>query len=214
MDFASFYGFKPILCRPYKPTTKGKVEKMVDYVKRNFYCGEKFTSVNDIILKSKEWMKKANNRIHATTKKIPFQLLKSENLLNFNKLYDTKIVYFRKVNKDIHFSFESNMYSVPYKFVGKEVSIIEGDNDEIQIFYRNKIIATHKLNLLDKGIFISIKEHIQELKDLKIKNNFKSYSNLKSKEKSKVQDMDMHLCNYDNVFTCEVETRDLACYGV
>ena len=26
MDFAGFYGFKPILCHPYRGQTKGKVE--------------------------------------------------------------------------------------------------------------------------------------------------------------------------------------------
>ena len=35
-DFASFYGFKPILCRPYRGQTKGKVERTVQFVRDNF----------------------------------------------------------------------------------------------------------------------------------------------------------------------------------
>ena len=30
-DFAGFYGFKPILCRPYRGQTKGKVERTVQF---------------------------------------------------------------------------------------------------------------------------------------------------------------------------------------
>ena len=35
-DFAGFYGFKPILCRPYRGQTKGKVERTVQFVRDNF----------------------------------------------------------------------------------------------------------------------------------------------------------------------------------
>jgi len=34
-DFAGFYGFKPILCRPYRGQTKGKVERTVAFVRDN-----------------------------------------------------------------------------------------------------------------------------------------------------------------------------------
>ncbi len=35
-DFAGFYSFKPILCRPYRGQTKGKVERTVQFVRDNF----------------------------------------------------------------------------------------------------------------------------------------------------------------------------------
>ena len=35
-DFAGFYGFKPILCRPYRGQTKGKVERTVQFVRDNY----------------------------------------------------------------------------------------------------------------------------------------------------------------------------------
>jgi len=31
-------GFLPKLCKPYRPQTKGKVERMVRYVRDNFYA--------------------------------------------------------------------------------------------------------------------------------------------------------------------------------
>ena len=36
-DFAKHYGSCPRLCRPYRPQTKGKVERFVSYFKHSFY---------------------------------------------------------------------------------------------------------------------------------------------------------------------------------
>ncbi len=47
-DFAGFYGFKPILCRPYRGQTKGKVERTVQFVRDNFMVGIKYNSLADL----------------------------------------------------------------------------------------------------------------------------------------------------------------------
>ena len=47
-DFAGFYGFKPILCRPYRGQTKGKVERTVRFVRDNFFMGIKFNNLDDL----------------------------------------------------------------------------------------------------------------------------------------------------------------------
>jgi len=210
LDFAGYYGFKPILSRPYHPETKGKVEKMVDYVKRNFYAGEDFNSLSDIINRSKNWLKKVNNRIHQTTKEIPFDRLKKENLISLNmRLFDTNIPYFRKVQKDVHFSFKGNFYSVPIKYVNKEITILEKDNNTFDVFYQNKLIVNHCLTLIGSGNYITKKEHLDELE----KNKFAHYN---SKPKSKknnhnIEKDNLSLNNY-NDFDSKVEQPKLSNY--
>jgi len=211
MDFAGYYGFKPILSRPYHPETKGKVEKMVDYVKRNFYAGENFNSLSDIINRSKNWLKKVNNRIHQTTKEIPFDRLKKENLifLENKKMYDTRISYFRKVQKDVHFSFKGNFYSVPIKYVNKEITILEKNNNTFDVFYQNKLIVNHYLTLIGSGNYITKKEHLDELE----KNKFCC---LISKPISKKIDQnteknDLSLNNYDE-FDSKIQQKNLSDY--
>ena len=44
-DFAGFYGFKPVLCRPYRGQTKGKVERTVSYVRDNFMTGIEYNDL-------------------------------------------------------------------------------------------------------------------------------------------------------------------------
>src|SRR5712692_2890049 len=37
IDFAEHYGFRPKLCHPYRPQTKGKTENGIGYVRKNFW---------------------------------------------------------------------------------------------------------------------------------------------------------------------------------
>jgi len=47
-DLAGFYGFKPVLCRPYRGQTKGKVERTVQFVRDNFMIGIRYNSLDDL----------------------------------------------------------------------------------------------------------------------------------------------------------------------
>ncbi len=41
-DFADFYGYKSVLCRPYRGQSKDKIERTVRYVRENFMIGIKY----------------------------------------------------------------------------------------------------------------------------------------------------------------------------
>ena len=55
-------------CRPYQPQEKGKVESGIKYVKNNFFAGRDFGSYLDMDKQLHQWLSKANNRLHGTTK--------------------------------------------------------------------------------------------------------------------------------------------------
>lgn len=80
-------GFIPKLCKPYRPQTKGKVERMVRYVRDNFYrpLATKLASsdlkldVDTANCELLQWLDTvANQRIHDTTKEKPADKLKQE----------------------------------------------------------------------------------------------------------------------------------------
>lgn len=103
LDFAGYYGIQPRLCRPYRARTKGKVERSIGYVKDNFFLGRSFTGLEELNHQARLWCDtKANTRVHATTKEVPFQRLKRENLLSHTQrpVYDTSEVVARKVTRD------------------------------------------------------------------------------------------------------------------
>ena len=54
-DFAGFYGFRPILCRPYRGQTKSKVERTVAFVRDNFMTGIKYDSLENLNQQVMSW---------------------------------------------------------------------------------------------------------------------------------------------------------------
>ncbi|MCE3238139.1 MAG: Mobile element protein [Gammaproteobacteria bacterium] len=174
MDFAGFYGFKPILCRPYKPNTKGKVEKSVDFVKQNFYLGREFLSLKDVNQQLSHWLEEANQRFHATVKERPIERWARETLITLDNktLYDLTPFYWRKVSRECFFSFEGNYYSVPYLYAGKDIHLKKEDK-KITVYYRKEKIAIHALLPPGKGHFIRKDEHFKGLLEIRCKHRLK-----------------------------------------
>ena len=168
MDFAGYYGFKPILCRPYKPNTKGKVENSVNFVKDNFFKGESFHSLKQINEEAMKWLEEKNNRLHRTTMEKPFDRLKREGLnsMENKKLYDLVETEYRKVFSDCRFHYEGNFYSCPPKYVGKEISIKRIEKDKIEFSYRGEAIDIHKLSK-GKRVDVVNEIHFEGLKELR-----------------------------------------------
>lgn len=70
LDFLSHHGITPKTHRPYRPRTKGKVERAVLYVKDNFIKGREFADFNDLQARGRSWLDNtANRRKHATFRK-------------------------------------------------------------------------------------------------------------------------------------------------
>jgi len=75
VDFARHYGFAIKTHRIRRPRTKGKVERMVHYVKDAFLDGRSFTDLDDLNTQAQHWLAHtANARIHATTAVRPLDL--------------------------------------------------------------------------------------------------------------------------------------------
>jgi len=81
LDFAGRFGFRPQLCRPYRPQTKGKVERTIGYMKDAFLVGRLFTDIDDMNAQVLAWLdNEANVRDHATTGERPVDRLVKEGL--------------------------------------------------------------------------------------------------------------------------------------
>lgn len=86
-DFAKHYCFIPKVCRPYRPQTKGKVERFIHYLKNSFYnpLVTKLNShgvsldVDTANIEVNKWLNTvANLRVHGSTGKIPLEVLQEE----------------------------------------------------------------------------------------------------------------------------------------
>ena len=73
-DFAVAMGFIPKVCRVRVPQTKGKVERLVRYVKDNFFPGRNFTDLENLHQQALSRCKAVDSKPRGTTGKIPLQL--------------------------------------------------------------------------------------------------------------------------------------------
>jgi transposase len=167
-QFSEFYNFQSVPCRIYQPNDKGKVESGIKYVKINFFSGRQFQNGDDVDRQLRRWLETANNRIHGTTKKVPREQFIEKEVGALLKLpleeFNLAKMGKRKVYHDCHIYINSNYYSVPYQYVGKEVEI-EIHKGLIKIYFNQSHIATH-VEITTKGEFSTQPSHYPEYKCL------------------------------------------------
>lgn len=145
-DFAADMGFVPKVCRPRRPQTKGKVERLVDYVKDNFLPGRQFTDIDDLNHQALLWCRKVDNKRHGTTGEIPLIALEYEPLapLPSRTVLDKYKWETRKVLRDGFISFDGAKYGVPWQYSGREVRV-RICNDHFEAYDGEVRIACHKV---------------------------------------------------------------------
>lgn len=144
-DFAGFYGIKPILCRPYRGQTKGKVERTISFVRDNLMTGIKYDSLNDLNRQALSWCDKVNSKVHATTGEIPKERLPKERLAPMKREYIIDKINLRKVEKDCLISYSGNKYSVPAEYALKHVTVVVLDN-MLAVYSEGKQVALHRIS--------------------------------------------------------------------
>lgn len=164
LDFTNHYAVTPKTHRVRRPRTKGKVERMVDYVKDNFLNGRVFIDLDDLNGQCRRWLEEtANARVHATTGERPVDLLGKESLSGIGEAsqYRLSLKTLRKVDREGYVSYRRSRYSVPPSHVGKTV-IVEQDERRIIVRSEDLIIASHDA-AKKTGMCVTDKQHVEEM---------------------------------------------------
>ena len=144
-DFAATAGMVPKVCRVKRPQTKGKVERTVQFIEQNFMAGRRFTDIEDLNRRARQWCDEQNRRIHGTTGERPIDRLAQERLGALPPA-DRLAKYrfeLRKVSRDGFVSFDGVRYGVPWPYSGREVKVRE-INGFVEIYWEQERIARHK----------------------------------------------------------------------
>lgn len=170
LDFANHYGFTPKTHRPYRPRTKGKVERIVDYVKDNFLNGRCFAGFDDLNAQGLHWLNHtANVRLHATTKARPVDLFAKEELSSVTSIspYILAPQVQRQAAWDATVRFDRSRYSIPPEHAGKPV-FVEAFDQRIVIRTGELIIAEHQRAARPHSSIVQ-PEHLAALWELSLK---------------------------------------------
>ncbi|MFT8247375.1 IS21 family transposase [Roseomonas sp. BN140053] len=146
LQMARHYGFLPRACRPYRPQSKGKVERPFRYVREDFFLARSFRNLDDLNVQLRQWLDEvANCRVHATTRRIVAEHF-AEEMPGLRPLpagpFQATLRLERRITRDGMVSVDGNLYSVPDSTHRRtvEVHLLA---DELRIFEENRLVASH-----------------------------------------------------------------------
>jgi transposase len=146
LDLARHYGFQPRACRPYRPKTKGKVERPFRYIREDFFLGASFRNLDDLNIQLRRWLDTvANPRVHATTQRVVNEAFAEEKpALKPLPLvpYRTVLKLERRLSHEGMVSVSGNLYSVP-DTTRRRILDVHVFADEIRIFEDGVLVASH-----------------------------------------------------------------------
>ena len=155
-NLAEHYGFMISPTLPATPKHKGGVENDVKYVKRNFLPifkeqqkqkGKEVMDASDLARELQKWNDEtANLREIQKVGRTPLELFEEErgHLQPLaDKRWDVLTCKMAMVGRDWRIQFEKGFYSVPYRYIGKEVLAL-GNSHTVRIMYNHEEITMHE----------------------------------------------------------------------
>jgi hypothetical protein len=126
--------------------SKPRVERIVQYVRKNFWAGESFVDIADAQARVVDWCAvKAGLRVHGTTQARPAQVFAEQEqpcLLPVPAAYDVPVFKTCKVHHDFHIEVCKSLYSMPREYIGQEVAV-RADSALVKVSFRGKVIKVH-----------------------------------------------------------------------
>jgi transposase len=169
LDLAAWYGFEPKACMPYRARTKGKDERMVGYIRHNFFARhasfESWAHLNQL---AEQWLREeADARVHGTVKEVVAERFERERP-SLQPLparrYDTAYLERRMVGWDGYIEVRGNRYSVPGDMAGRPVRIRIGLDGMLSVLADELSVVLAQHQLTDqRGVWITDRTHHSEL---------------------------------------------------
>lgn len=161
--------FRIYLCRKADPESKGMIENVVKYIKRNYADSRVFNGIEDWNQRAWLWLERTGNyKVHNTTKKRPVEVFTVEkqhlqpvsSLLSLTENTNKESIT-RNVMKDNTIRYESNRYSVPLGTYHQQKQVFLDISEEklrIRLSPASELIAEHTI-CTEKGKLIKNRNH-------------------------------------------------------
>ena len=170
LAFAAHYRFEPRPCAVYRGNEKGRVERVIQYVRSNFFAAREWRDVDDLNTQAKRWCDtQATNRPCPEDKARTVGLVFMEEQPRLIPLpdnpYPVDEVETAQVGKTPYIRFDWNDYSVPHTEVRKSLTI-QATLDSVTILDGMTVLARHS-RCYDKAQQIECAAHIETLANRK-----------------------------------------------
>jgi hypothetical protein len=147
VEYAQARGFVIDPARVRSPQDKPRVERVVPYVRNNFFAGETFIDLADAQRRVEVWCRqRAGMRVHGTTQLRPVEHFRLEEAPVLEPApsspYDVPIYATAKVHRDHHIEVAKALYSIPGNLIGTRVDV-RADRSLVRVFSRGQLIKIH-----------------------------------------------------------------------
>ncbi len=146
-EYAQARGFALDPARIRRPKDKARVERQVQYVRKDFFGGENFGSLKEVRAAATTWCREeAGGRDHGTTSRHPIEHFESvERAVLLPKPedpYDTPEWSEHTVRRDHAIRVGNALYSVPFSFGTGHIRA-RLDRSTVKLYGARKLIKTH-----------------------------------------------------------------------
>lgn len=174
LDLAHQYGFSPRACRPARAQTKGKDERMVGYLKGNFFVRyRRFDSLAHLNQLAEHWLlevadprrRRLATRVGGTVQEVVQQrFLREQPCLHPLPpvRFDTSYHEQRLVAWDGYLDVRGNRYSVPASLCGQAVQVQITLDDRLRVFCQDALVVEHRLQSAQVG-WLTVPAHQRSL---------------------------------------------------
>jgi transposase len=146
LDYAQHCGLATDTARVGKATDKPRVERTVQYVRKNLWAGESFVDLADAQARAVAWCATtAGLRVHGTTQARPAEMFAAQEqsaLLPVPEPYDVPVFKICKVHRDYHIEACRSLYSIPREYIGQYVDV-RADSKLVKVSFRGRVIKVH-----------------------------------------------------------------------
>jgi transposase len=166
--FRGTLGMNVRLCAPADPEAKGVVERTHHYYETSFLPGRRFDDVDDFNRQFTGWLRRANQRIHGTTRRRPAEAIWEDrgSMMPFPPVMpDPSWRFATRLPRDHYVRVDTNDYSVNPRFIGRRVEV-RVTLDEVTATCDGTEVARHKRCLAKHQTILS-GEHSRALRAMR-----------------------------------------------
>jgi transposase len=170
-EFSAFIGTLgtgAVILNAADPEAKGIVERNNDYYETSFLPGRRFESIDNFNAQFTGWLRRANNRVHATTRVRPAEAIYEDrgSMLAFPPvLPDVSLRFGTRVPRDHYIRVETNDYSVNPRFVGRRVEV-RVNLDTVVVTCDGTVVAEHRRCLARHQVILH-PDHARTLRQMR-----------------------------------------------
>ena len=166
LELAAHYRFEPRPVAPARGNEKGRVERLIRFVRESFFHARRFHDIDDLNDQADQWCQtRAAERPCPEDRRRTVANVFAEERAHLLALPDNPFPSEERVEVQVgktpYARFDANDYSIPHRYVGRTL-VVAATLETVRILDAGVVLATHRRSF-DRGQQIEDPAHVEAL---------------------------------------------------